>query len=131
MNEKKRKTVEEIERIVKENEAILRERFKVKEIGIFGSYVRGEQTEVSDLDMIVEFRDENSIGGFEYIGVMTDLEDYLKRILGIKPHLASKRHAMSSDKWKTVEKEIVYVFKELQKEREVLSQKKEKTILIG
>ena len=37
------KTLKEIEKILKENKAILAERFKVKEIGIFGSYVRGEQ----------------------------------------------------------------------------------------
>jgi len=35
------KTLKEIEKIFKENKAILAERFK--EIGIFGSYVRGEQ----------------------------------------------------------------------------------------
>jgi predicted nucleotidyltransferase len=31
------------------------EKFKVTELGIFGSYVRGEQTKNSDVDILVEF----------------------------------------------------------------------------
>ncbi len=33
----------------------LRSNFKVKSIGLFGSYARDEQTETSDIDMLVEF----------------------------------------------------------------------------
>lgn len=49
------KTLPEIERILRDQKPILREKFKVKEIGIFGSVVRGEQKETSDLDLLVEF----------------------------------------------------------------------------
>jgi predicted nucleotidyltransferase len=31
---------------------------KIKEIGIFGSYVRGEQKKKSDVDILVEFENE-------------------------------------------------------------------------
>ena len=54
------KTLPEIERILKDQKPILREKFKVREIGIFGSVVRGEQKETSDLDLLVEF--EGPIG---------------------------------------------------------------------
>ena len=87
----------------------LKRKFKVKEIGIFGSFTRGEQTEESDLDILVKFENEEEIKGFEYIGLMGDLEDYLQKILGIKPHLATKRHAMGSDKWKDIKDEVIYV----------------------
>lgn len=87
----------------------LHEKYKVREIGIFGSYVRGEQKKTSDIDILVDFENEEIIGGFEFIGLMTDLEDYIQKIIGIKPHLASKRHAMSSDKWKNIEKEVVTI----------------------
>lgn len=40
------------------------------------------------------------------------LKDRYKKILNIKPHLASKRHAMASDKWELIENEMVYVFEE-------------------
>ena len=34
--------------------------------------------------MIIEFENEESINGFDYIGLMMDLEDYLRRILHIQ-----------------------------------------------
>jgi len=81
----------------------------VKEMGIFGSYAKGEQTEESDLDMIVEVEDEESLGGFEFVGLMIDLEEYFERILGVKVHLASKSQVINSDKWKYLKNDLIYV----------------------
>lgn len=103
------KSLREIMEILGEHKVEIHKEYKVNEIGIFGSYVRGEQTKTSDIDILVEFENEESIRGFEFIGLMTDLENCLQRILGTKPHLASKRHAMGSDKWKDIEKEVIYV----------------------
>jgi len=33
----------------------LRQKYKVKRIGVFGSFVRGEQKKKSDIDLLVEF----------------------------------------------------------------------------
>lgn len=41
--------------IVKKNKTFLKERFGVKKIGVFGSMVRGEANEESDVDVLVEF----------------------------------------------------------------------------
>ncbi len=49
------KTLDEIKNILKSHKGKLKERYGVKEIGIFGSYVRGEQTEKSDVDILVDF----------------------------------------------------------------------------
>jgi hypothetical protein len=49
------KTKSEILKILKEELPYIREKFHVKSIGLFGSYVRGEQEEGSDIDMLVEF----------------------------------------------------------------------------
>jgi len=103
------KTVEEIKELLRKHKEELRERFKVKELGIFGSYVRGEQKEKSDLDVIIEFEDEESLEAFEFIGLMIDLEEYLQKIVGKKVHLASKGQAVKSDKWKSVKKELTYI----------------------
>jgi len=100
----KMKTVEEIKELLRKHKEELRERFKVKELGIFSSYVRGEQKEKSDLDVIIEFEDEESLEAFEFIGLMIDLEEYLQKIVGKKVHLASKEQAVKSDKWKSVKK---------------------------
>lgn len=50
-------TKEEIKKTLSENKEILR-RHKVKSIALFGSYVRNEQTEGSDIDFLVEFEEE-------------------------------------------------------------------------
>ena len=51
------KTLQEIESILRDQKPILRQRFKVKEIGIFGSFVRGEQKDTSDLDLLIDFEE--------------------------------------------------------------------------
>ncbi len=100
-------------KVVADHKDELQRKYRVNEILIFGSYAKGEQKKTSDIDIIVDFENEESMGGFEYIGLMIDLEDYLQKILGIKPHLASKRHAMSSDKWNDIEKEAVYIMRDV------------------
>ena len=49
--EQERNMLKKIEKIVKENKVVLTKQFKVKEIGIFGSVVRGEDKETSDVDI--------------------------------------------------------------------------------
>ena len=49
-----RKSLGEIKGILKANKPILSNKFKIKEIGIFGSYLRGEAKEDSDMDILVE-----------------------------------------------------------------------------
>ena len=55
--EQERKKLKKIEKIVKENKVVLTKQFKVKEIGIFGSVVRGEDKETSEVDILVEFKE--------------------------------------------------------------------------
>jgi predicted nucleotidyltransferase len=49
------KRKEQILKFLKQQLPYLRENFKVKSLVIFGSYAREEQTETSDIDMLVEF----------------------------------------------------------------------------
>lgn len=78
------KNIEKIKEVLVGHKEELRERFKVKEIGIFGSYVRKEQRKKSDVDILVEF--------YETIDLFTfvELGDYLSEILGIKVDLVMK-----------------------------------------
>jgi len=41
--------------LLRKHEKEMKERFAVKRIGAFGSFVRGEQKETSDIDLVVEF----------------------------------------------------------------------------
>ncbi len=63
------------------------EQYQVKTIGFFGSYARGEQTQKSDIDILVEFVDGNSVDLFDFI----ELEDFLTKQIGIKVDLATKK----------------------------------------
>ena len=56
----------------------LRERYKVKELGVFGSYLRGEQRQDSDLDLLVDFEKEISLWD------VMELEEFLSERLGVK-----------------------------------------------
>ena len=50
-----KKSLDEIKEIIRKHKKELREKYNVKEIGIFGSIVRGEAKEGSDVDILVEF----------------------------------------------------------------------------
>ena len=49
------RSVEDVKRQLQELKPTLRKRFKVETIDIFGSYARGEQTEESDIDILVTY----------------------------------------------------------------------------
>jgi len=94
--------LQDIEAKLKENKDLLRERFKVKEIGIFGSFVRGEQKETSDLDILVDF--EGRVGLFEIVR----LERFLSETLGEKVDLVMK-NSLKPRIGKRILREVVYV----------------------
>ena len=84
LNQKIESKLAYIEEILRTNKRYLNERYCVKELGIFGSYLHGEQKSRSDLDLLVEF--EEPIGLFDFIR----LENELTRLTGIKVDLVLK-----------------------------------------
>jgi predicted nucleotidyltransferase len=94
--------LQDIEAKLKENKDLLYERFNVKEIGIFGSFVRGEQKETSDLDILVEF--EGRVSLFEIVR----LERFLSELLGEKVDLVMK-NSLKPRISKHILREVVYV----------------------
>lgn len=69
------KTSEEIKQWLMQHKLLLKERYKVSEIGIFGSYVRQEQTENSDVDLLVEFSEIPSL--LKFINTVYSLRLFL------------------------------------------------------
>jgi len=67
-----RKTLEEIMAALREAMPELRQRYKVRSLGVFGSWVRGENSCRSDLDLLVEF-DEPTFDN--YMGLKFQLQD--------------------------------------------------------
>jgi predicted nucleotidyltransferase len=62
----------------------LKVRYKVRSLGIFGSYVRNKQKKGSDLDILVEFDEVPSFIQF------LQLEHYLSDLLGVSVDLVMK-----------------------------------------
>ncbi|MBC7110240.1 MAG: nucleotidyltransferase domain-containing protein [Archaeoglobi archaeon] len=94
--------LEEVVQKIKENEDILKERFKVKSIGIFGSLAREEDI-IHDVDVILEFSEPI---GWEIV----DLKEFLEDLLGVRVDILTKKAVMSKPLlWKSIEREIVYV----------------------
>lgn len=71
-----------IERLGQKREAL--PKYKVRQIGLFGSYVRNEQRENSDIDFLVEF--ERGVTLFDII----ELENFLTQLFGKKASVVSK-----------------------------------------
>jgi len=68
--------LEEIKQKLREHKPELKEKYNVEEIGIFGSYVHGDQAESSDIDLLVEFSEPV---GWEIIDLKEELEKLLDR----------------------------------------------------
>ena len=96
------KTVEQIRAILSRHRDELRARFGVRRIGIFGSYARGEQTPLSDVDILVEL--ERPIG-WEIV----DLHRYLEELLSVKVDLvtagALRRKPLL---WQSIQEDVIY-----------------------
>ena len=96
----RQKNLKKIENLIKANKPLLKEKFHVKDIGIFGSYVRGEQDEDSDLDVLVEFGER--VGFFKFL----ELEEYLQNLLKLKVDLVSRK-ALKPGIGRNILKEVV------------------------
>src|SRR3990172_11912131 len=79
------KTFEEIKETIKLHKEDLKKEYGVKEIGIFGSYVRGEQKEISDIDILIEL--EQPVGFVKFL----KLEKRISDLLGVKVDLVTKK----------------------------------------
>ena len=78
------KTREEILSELARQKTMLGERFKIRSIGLFGSYARGDQSEGSDVDILV---DVDPAIGLEFV----TLADTLESALGLPVELVSTR----------------------------------------
>jgi predicted nucleotidyltransferase len=88
-------TTKDVIKVIKENEAEIR-KFGVKEIYLFGSVVRGEAKENSDVDFFVVFEESARVGYFKLIELQMFLELKLNTAvdLGTKLHPALRDQVM-------------------------------------
>lgn len=96
------KTKEEILRTLEQLKKEIKTRFKVKEIGIFGSVIRKEQRETSDIDILVDFKDSADI--FDLVGLALFLEERFNQKVDVVPKEDLRKEIKES-----VLKEVVYL----------------------
>nr|pir hypothetical protein MJ0126 - Methanococcus jannaschii [Methanocaldococcus jannaschii] len=97
------KTLSEIKEILRKHKKELKEKYKVKSIAIFGSYARNEQTETSDIDILIDY--------YEPISLLKliELENYLSDLLEIKVDLITKNSIHNPYVKKSIEEDLIYI----------------------
>jgi len=79
---------------------LLRYRAQIK--GIFGSFARGEESETSDIDVLVDFEEDADL--FDLVGLSLFLEETLKRPVDVVP-----TDTINVDIRDTILKEAIYI----------------------
>jgi len=88
------KTIQDIKNNLSVHTSDLIERYKIREIGIFGSYVKQRQSKDSDVDILVDFEEVPTL--FDFVGLRDELSDILKIRVdlvmksGLKPRIGKR-----------------------------------------
>jgi predicted nucleotidyltransferase len=95
------RTLQEIEKTLSSHKSRLFHDYPIRSMAIFGSYSCREQTDASDLDILVEFSDK--------IGVrFVDLAEDLENIIGLKVDLVSKK-GIKDKYFKSIDSDLIYI----------------------
>ncbi len=91
----------EILEFLKSNKEILRVKYGVSKIGLFGSYARGNETENSDIDFYVEFYDKSFRN-------LSDLYLFLENKMGKKVDIVTGHKRMKKALKNSINRNIIY-----------------------
>lgn len=95
------RTLEEIKSTLDRHKQQLFAEYPIKSLAIFGSYARNEQMDGSDIDIMVEFKDQI---GIRFI----DLADDIERLLGYNVDLVSK-NGIKDRYYQAIKADLIYV----------------------
>jgi predicted nucleotidyltransferase len=95
------KSLNEIQGILLERLPLLKRKYPIESIAMFGSVARGESTSESDIDLLVDF---SGPIGFEIVDLVLDLEELLETKVDLVSRKAIKPRMMPF-----IEKDLVYV----------------------
>jgi predicted nucleotidyltransferase len=96
------KNLTAIKKIIRDHKTLLRDRYHINRIGVFGSYARGDTHSGSDVDVLVEFSEPISLIQ------LVSLENYLTDIVGLKVDVVPKDDIRKELK-DTILKDAVFV----------------------
>ena len=87
---------------LRELKPMLTTRYKVSEIGLFGSFAREEQNSESDIDILADFKNDADL--FDLIGLELFLEEIFRCRVDVVP-----KNALRTELQKTVLDQVVAV----------------------
>jgi predicted nucleotidyltransferase len=90
----KMSTIEDLASKIRDLKPRIKERYRATGIELFGSNIRGDQREDSDIDFLVEFEEGADL--FDLIGLTTFLEEELKRKIDVVPKQALREELRES-----------------------------------
>lgn len=96
------KKLEELRKILQNHKDKLKDEYAVNEIGIFGSYIKEEQIETSDIDILVDFQKAIDLLTFVH------LKNHLSKLLNVNVDLVMKR-ALKPNIGQRILKDVIYI----------------------
>ena len=94
--------IEELKRILHDHKHELQKEYGIKEIGVFGSYIKRKERSTSDVDILVEFQEAVDLLTFVH------LKNHLTELLKINVDLVMKK-ALKPNIGKRILDEVVYI----------------------
>ncbi|MFZ2632076.1 MAG: nucleotidyltransferase family protein [Desulfosalsimonadaceae bacterium] len=92
----------DIRTTLSKQKADLKRRYRLKRIGVFGSFARNEQKDSSDIDILVQYDEVPDL--FKFIDLELELEDILKHKVDLV-----RREAVRPELKDIIEKEVIFV----------------------
>ena len=96
-------TKDQILNFIALNKNMLQEKFHITQIGLFGSYARGEQLDTSDIDLLVEFEENTQ----DLYDLKLQIKDLFRNRFGIETDICRQKYIKPKIK-NTILKETVY-----------------------
>jgi len=100
----KMKTRDDILTFLSQNKNYFRERFHIVKIGLFGSFARNDQNSTSDIDLIVEFKDNTQ----NLYDLKREMKQFIKNELNLDVDIAREKYIKPKYK-KSILRETHYV----------------------
>lgn len=95
------KTTDEVQTSLRVCKPILEKEYGVTRLAVFGSYARSEQSEESDVDLLVELRQPM---GLRFV----HLAEFLETVVGLKVDLLTP-DAIKPNRREHIMKDLIYV----------------------
>ncbi|MBU6186098.1 MAG: nucleotidyltransferase family protein [Cyanobacteria bacterium REEB444] len=96
------KTQAEVLQVLTQQKPLLLETYQLTRLGIFGSYARGEQTDESDIDVLVDYEKAPTLWR------LIELRDYLSELFAIKVDVVT-RNGLKARIRERVLTEVIYL----------------------